>query len=92
MLHWGQFLGGTIMSWKDAQDGPNMATPAQTPEKLRVSTRARILSQIFFVLMTLGIWLGIGLQPVWNGIGNLLLLAIGAYSTFRVFTGVRVTI
>src|SRR6266446_2548661 len=56
----------------------------------REAQRARLASQIYFVLMTFGLWLGVGLPPVWGGVLNAALLLIGAVSMFKVLTGVRI--
>jgi hypothetical protein len=54
--------------------------------------RARLISQGYFVMMTFGLWLGVGLPAIWGGSLNGALLLVGAFSTYKVFTGVRVTI
>ena len=54
--------------------------------------RARFTSQAFFVVMTFSLWLGVGLPSIWGGALNAILLAAGAFSMYKVFTGVRVTI
>jgi len=54
--------------------------------------QARLTAQAFFVVMTFSLWLGVGLPSVWGGFLNAILLAAGAFSMYKVFTGVRVTI
>ena len=54
--------------------------------------RGRLVSQVFFVVMTFTLWLGVGLPAIWGGALNVLLLLTGAFSMYKVFTGVRVTV
>jgi hypothetical protein len=58
----------------------------------RARKKARLVSQIFFFIMAFGLWLGVGLPPVWGGALNGILLLVGVFSMYKVFTGVRVTL
>jgi hypothetical protein len=40
-------------------------------------------SGVYFALMAIGLWLGIGLPPIGHGVLNLCLLAVGVYSGYR---------
>jgi hypothetical protein len=53
---------------------------------------ARLASQVYFVVMVLGIWLGVALPPIGGGLLNGAFLIAGAYATYRVFTGIRVSV
>jgi hypothetical protein len=69
--------------------GPNYQDVARKSATLK---RARLVSQVFFVVMTFSLWLGVGLPPVWGGTLNGVLLLVGAFSMYKVFTGVRVSV
>jgi hypothetical protein len=78
----------------------NMATRAISEEDYHSESgqttsalkRARLISQVYFGLMTFGLWLGVGLPAIWGGSLNVALLLVGTFSTYKVFTGVRVTL
>ena len=54
--------------------------------------REKLVSQAYFAFMTFGLWLGVGLPATWGGTLNAALVFVGAFSAYKVFTRVRVTI
>ena len=71
---------------------PPVQTPPAEPVNASGLRRRQRTSQVYFLIMVIGIWSGLALPPVANGILNLALLIAGAYSMYRVFTGYRVAI
>ena len=67
-----------------------MESTAASAEGYSNRRRALLRARIYFALMIFGIWLGIGLPATWGGFLNIGLLAVGAYSTYKVFTGIRI--